>query len=568
MPTLARTCPLVARGQSYAEAVVAGKAAGCEWVRRACVRHLEDLDRWSGKDQPFYFNPKSAERVCDVVQHFPHIHGIWAKHQKHIELEGWQAFILMSVFGWKATVTDARRFRIVYIEVPRKNAKSTLTSAVGLYLVACDEEPGAHIVSAASALHQAKLVFTDAQLMARKEAGYRNRFSVDVLAHSIVQQPTASRFEALSAEYSNLDGLNLHAALIDELHAHATRGLWDVLVTATGSRVQPLVWAITTAGLNRASVCYDQHNYLIDILLKRIEDDAYFGVIYTVDDGDDPWDEPTWAKANPNYGVSVFPEGMRADAKRAMQMPSEQASFFTKHLDIWVNAAMTWLPAGAWDKCTEPKLDLEDFAGEPCFIGIDLALRSDIAAMLIAFPPNETRDWWAVFGRYYLPEETVNRGENAHYQGWEAMGRLTATPGVITDFDFIIANLGDIAAQHDVREIALDPYDAGPLINDIEKAGLRKPVEVRQIAPNMSPAMVELEGLVLSRKIHHDGDPVLAWMMSNVKVARSGDLMKPTKESPEKKIDGVVALLMCIHRGMLKGTSQTNAYKERGLWSI
>jgi phage terminase large subunit-like protein len=551
----------------YAEAAAGGDASACQLVRLACRRHLEDLDRWRGKDQPFYFDAKAAERVCDVVQHFPHIHGVWAKHQKRIELEPWQCFILMSVFGWKATETQARRFKLVYIEVPRKNAKSTLTSAVGLYLLACDGEPGAHVISAASALHQAKLVFNDAQLMARKEPGFRSRFGIEVLAHAIVQQESASRFDALSAEYTNLDGLNIHAALVDELHAHPTRGLWDVLMTATGSRMQPLVWAITTAGLNRASICYDQHNYLIDILQKRLEDDAYFGIIYTRDDGDDPWEEATWIKANPNYGVSIHPEVMKADAKRAMQMPSEQVAFLTKHLNVWVNAAMAWLPAGAWDKCAEANLDLADFAGEECYVGIDLALRNDIAALIVAFPPNEMRDWWAVFGRYYLPEDTVSRSENSHYQAWESSGRLTATPGVITDFDYIIENLADLCAVHDVREIALDPFDAGPLINDIEKAGLRKPIEVRQTAPNLSPAMVELEGLVLSGRIHHDGDPVLAWMMSNVKVARSGDLLKPTKDAPEKKIDGVVALLMCIHRGMYRTGAKAD-YENRGLWSL
>jgi phage terminase large subunit-like protein len=525
------------------------------------------LDRFTGKDAPFCFQPTAAQRVCDIVQHFPHIRGIWAKHQLRLELEPWQCFIIMNVFGWKSNVTKARRFRVAYIEVPRKNAKSTLTSAVGLYLLACDGEQGGHVVSAANTRDQAKLLFTDAQLMARKEPGYRSRFQVEVLAHTIVQTPTASKFEALSAEHSNLDGLNLHAALIDELHAHPTRGLWDVLATATGSRIQPLIWAITTAGLNRASVCYDQHNYVIDILQKRIEDDSYFGIIYTRDDGDDPWDQQTWMKANPNYAISVHPEGMRMDAKRAQQMPSEQASFLTKHLNVWVNAAVTWLPPGAWEKCCEPALDIEDFAHQPCYMGIDLALRNDIAALIIAFPPTATRDWWAVFGRYYLPEETVNRSENSHYQAWESVGRLTATPGPITDFDYIIENLTDLAARYDVRDLALDPFDAGPLIVDIEKAGLRKPVEVRQTAPNLSPAMIELEGLVLARKIRHDGDPILSWMMSNVRVARSGDLLKPTKDSEEKKIDGVVSLLMCVHRGMYRTGPQAD-YENRGLWSI
>jgi phage terminase large subunit-like protein len=563
----APTLPFVERALEYARAVVADQIPACLWVRRACQRHLDDLERFKGKDSPYYFDAAQANRVCDIVQRFPHIRGVWANARKRLELEPWQCFIIVVVFGWQCTATKTRRFRIVYIEIPRKNAKSTLTSAIGLYLLACDGEQGAHIVSAASALHQAKVIFTDAQLMARREAGYRSRFGVEVLAHVIAVPETASKFEALSAEYSSLDGLNIHAALIDELHAHPSRQLWDVLQTATGSRAQPLIWAITTAGLNRAGICYDQRGHVIDILNGSVEDDTYFGIIYTRDDDDDPFDESTWIKANPNYGVSIYPESLRSVAKRAMQMPSEQSAFFNKHLNIWVNAAITWLPAGVWDKCADPKLDIADFAGQECYIGIDLALRNDIAALVIAFPPEGKRDWWACFGRYYLPEDTVNRAENGHYQAWEAAGRLTATPGVITDFDYIIAALGDFAAQFDTREVALDPFDAGPLIVDIEKAGLRKPVEVRQTAPNMSPAMVELEGLALSGKIRHDGDPVLAWMMSNVKVQRSGDLIKPTKDSDEKKIDGVVALLMCIHRGMYRSGPRAD-YENRGLWSI
>jgi phage terminase large subunit-like protein len=567
MPALARIAPNVALGLSYAEDVLKGKAPACQWVRLACARHMEDLERYAAKDAPFYFDANAAERVCEIVQRFPHIRGIWAKEQKRITLEPWQAFILMSVFGWKSTATKARRFRVVYIEVPRKNAKSTLTSALGNYLLACDGEEGAHIVSAANTREQAKLVFTDAQFMARKQPGFLDRFGVTVLAHTIIQQETAGKFEALSAEHSNLDGLNIHAALVDELHAHPTRGLWDVLQTAIGSRTQPLIWAITTAGVNRASVCYDQHNYVIDILQKRIADDAYFGIIYTIDDGDDPWDEKSWIKANPNYGVSVHPEGMKSDAKRAQQMPSEQAAYLTKRLNVWINAAMTWLPAGAWEKCADPELDIEDFQHEDCYIGIDLAWRNDIAALVIAFPPAGRRDYWAIFGRYYLPEETVNRSDNSHFQAWEQVGRITATPGPITDFDYVIATLGDLAAQYDVVDIALDPFHAGPLVQDIAKAGLPKPVEVRQTAPNTSPAMIELEGLVLSGKIRHDGDPVLAWMMSNVKLARSGDLIKPTKESEEKKIDGAVALIMCIHRGMYREGPKAD-YEARGLWSI
>ena len=417
--------------------------------------------------------------------------------------------------------------------------------------MACDGEEGAHVVSAANTREQAKIIFTDAQHMARRTEGFRTRFGVEVMAHVIAQPGTASKFEALSAEHSNLDGLNLHAALIDEVHAHADRGLWDVLGSATGSRAQPMIWAITTAGFNQASVCYDQRAHLLHVLEGTVEDDAMFGIVYTKDDADDPFEESTWVKANPNYGISIYPESLRIDAKRAMVIPSEQTNFLTKHLNVWVNAAIAWLPPGGWAKCADPALDIEDFRGASCFVGMDLALRSDLAALVMAFPPTPQRDWWAVFGHYYLPEETVSRTENGHYQGWEAAGRLTATQGNTTDFAYILNDLGQIHRAHRVLEQAIDPYDAGPLVNDIQAAGLPKVVDVRQVPTNMSPAMVELEGLVLSGRIRHDGDPVLAWMMSNVRVKRgASDLISPIKDADDKKIDGVVALLMCIHRWM------------------
>src|SRR5262245_45042075 len=207
MPTLARALPYVALGLEYAQNVVSGTIVACEWVKRACRRHLDDLERYTGGDTPYYFDAGKADYVCDIIQHFPHIKGKWAKQRERIVLQPWQCFIVSVVFGWMCTATKTRRFRIVYIEVPRKNAKSTLTSAIGLYLLACDDEQGAHVVSAANARDQAKIVFTDAQLMARKEAGYRGKFGVEVLAHTVAQPATASRFEALSAEHSNLDGL-------------------------------------------------------------------------------------------------------------------------------------------------------------------------------------------------------------------------------------------------------------------------------------------------------------------------------------------------------------------------
>lgn len=551
--------PYTALGTDYARAVTTGKIPACQWVQRACQRQLDDLERWKAKDSPFYFDTKAAERICDIVERFPHIRGEWAQARQRLKLEGWQAFVLTTVFGWKCRATDSRRFRVAYSEIPRKNAKSTITSAVGLYLTACDGEHGAHVVSAANTRDQAKIVFTDAQLMARREPGFCSRFGVEVLAHAIAQTGTASRFEALSAEHSNLDGLNLHAALIDELHAHPTRGLWDVLETATGSRHQSLIWAITTAGVNRASVCWEQRSYAIKILQRLAIDETYFGIIYTADDDDDPFEETTWIKANPNWGVSIYPEGFRANAARAMSMPSAQQAFFTKHLNIWINADHSWIDIRQWMRCANEELDQTALAAQPCYVGIDLAFRSDIAAVVALFPPAGKREKWVVIGRYYLPESEAEKSENTHYQGWESKGQLVLTPGSITDYRYIVRDLAQWLIEFDVREIAIDPWKNVSLINMMkEDEGITVPIiDTRQVKSVMSPAMFELEALITGQKIEHDGGDVLTWMLSNVVAhADPRDQPYPLKESAEKKIDGVLALLMALDRATRQTQNQ------------
>jgi phage terminase large subunit-like protein len=552
----------------YCQHVSDGTVVACRWVKLACERHLKDLERYRAPDALYYFDEEQANRVCNIIEHFPHVRGEWAKASKRIELEAWQCFIIASVFGWKYRETDMRRFRVAYIEVPRKNAKSTMSAGIGLYLTACDGEQGAHVVSAATAMKQAREVFDAAQQMARKERSFRSRFGVEIFAHAITQQETASKFEPISAEYSNLDGLNIHGAIIDELHAHTSRGIWDILQTATGSRAQPLLWAITTAGVNKAGVCYDQRNYAIQILEGRVEDDSYFGIIYTLDEGDDPFDEANWYKANPNLGISKYPLAMRTEAAQAQVMTSAQTIFFTKHLNIWVNADVQWLPSGAWERLADPTLDINLLENQPCYVGIDLAIRSDIAAVVALFPPYEEREKWAVFGRYFLPQETVQRG--LHYQGWERQGHLMIAGEAMTDCDFIIEELMRWWERFQVQVIASDPYKNVPVVMSLKKRGVIVPIlDIRQSTAIMSPAMKELEGMVLDHKIVHDGDPVLAWMISNVKASyNEKDELYPKKESPDRKIDGVLALLMALDQAMRHYTAATDWSKRPGLWTI
>ncbi|MFP4594961.1 terminase TerL endonuclease subunit [uncultured Ralstonia sp.] len=544
----------------YAEAVVAGEILACRWVQQACRRQLDDLARYTGKASPYRFNPKlkdkegrtfqPADNLCAFIERLPHVKGPLAGEP--ISLEPWQVFILSTVFGWVKS-DGKRRFRRSYIEVPRGNAKSTLSSAVGLYMLAADGEGGAEVYSLATTRDQARIVFGDAQTMARRSAGFRSRFAVNVGAHNMHVLASGSKFEALSAEGSTLDGLNIHFGCVDELHAHKTRTVYDVVETGTGKRDNSLLWVITTAGSNRAGICYEVRTFVTKLLDGVIQDDTQFGIIYGLDDGD-AWDtEPALIKANPNWGISVRPEVLGPLQAKAMQLPSAINNFKTKHLNEWVNADTAWMDMRAWDACGDSTLDLDAFEGQPCWVGLDLASKTDIAALVLVFQHPDIADAYAVFGKYYLPEDTVQAAGNSQYPGWMRTGRLTVTPGNVIDFGWIEADLTEMASRFQIQAVAFDPFQATQLSTRMLAEGLPM-IEVRPTVLNFSEPMKTLEALVLQRKLVHDGDPVLAWMASNV-VAHldAKDNIYPRKERPENKIDGIVALIMAISRAIKPG---------------
>ncbi|KVG09883.1 terminase large subunit [Burkholderia thailandensis] len=542
----------------YAEAVIAGDIAACRWVRLASQRQLDDLVRFKGKSSPYRFNPKLTDRfgkifapadnLCAFIERLPHVKGPLAGES--IKLEPWQVFILTTVFGWVQS-DGRRRFRRSYIEVPRGNAKSTLSSAVGLYMLAADGEGGAEVYSLATTRDQARIVFGDAQMMARRSAGFRSRFGVAVGAHNMNVLASGSKFEALSAEGSTLDGLNIHFGCVDELHAHKTRTVYDVVETGTGKRNNSLLWVITTAGSNRAGICYEIRSFVTKLLEGVFEDDSQFGIVYGLDDGDDWTTEEALIKANPNWGISVQPEVLVPLQAKAMQLPSAVNNFKTKHLNEWVNADTAWMDMRAWDRCADAALDLDAFAGQPCWIGLDLASKTDIAALKLLFAHPEIEGGYAIFGRYYLPEDTVMATSNSQYAGWMRNGRLTVTPGNVIDFGWIEADLIEMSSRFQVQAVAFDPFQATQLSTRMLAEGLPM-IEVRPTVLNFSEPMKALEALVLQRRLIHDGDPVLGWMASNV-VAHldAKDNIYPRKERPENKIDGIVALIMALSRALV-----------------
>ena len=551
-----------ASAKQYAQRVVSGEILTCEWVQKACKRQLDDLIRFKRKSSIYQFNPelldrygrpyRPADNLCAFIERLPHVKGPLASRM--IVLEPWQVFILSTVFGWVKS-DGKRRFRRSYIEVPRGNAKSTLSSAVGLYMLAADREGGAEVYSLATTRDQARIVFGDAQTMARLSPGFRNRFAVNVGAHNMHVLQTGSKFEALSAEGSTLDGLNIHFGCIDELHAHKTRTVYDVVETGTGKRDNSLLWVITTAGSNRSGICYEVRSFVTKLLNRVFEDDSQFGIIYGLDEGDDWTIKDSLIKANPNWGISVREEILVPLQAKAMQLPSAVNNFKTKHLNEWVSADKAWMDMRAWDAGTNPDLELDQFLGQPCWVGLDLASKTDIAALVMVFQHPDTPDAYVVFGKYYLPEDTVQAAGNSQYEGWSHTGRLSVTPGNVIDFSWIEADLLDIASRFSVEAVAFDPFQATQLSTRMLSEGLPM-IEVRPTVLNFSEPMKTLEALVLQKKLAHDGDPVLAWMASNV-VAHTDvkDNIYPRKERAENKIDGIVALIMALSRAIKPGDS-------------
>jgi phage terminase large subunit-like protein len=414
---------------SYARAVAEGQVLTGHLVRLACERHLEDLA--SGAGRGLRFDPAAAHHAIEFFGYLRHSKGEWAGQT--FTLAPWQAFIVGSLFGWRRA-DGLRRFRTAYCAVPRKNGKSSTSAGIGLYLLVADGERGAEVYSAATTRDQARIVFDEAKRMVASSPALRRR--VEPLINNLHVAATASRFMPLSADSSTMDGLNVHGAIIDELHAHKTRGVVDVLDTATGARRQPLLFEITTAGYDRHSICYEHHDYSGKVLGGVLQDDSWFAYIAAADEGDD-WTSPAvWRKANPNFGISVKEDDLARKAEKAIALPGAQNAFRRLHLNEWTEQAERWIDMAAWDACDGP-VDLEALRGRPSFGGLDLSTTTDVTALAWVFPPYGGDERWRVLSRYFVPEDNLRKRaerDRVPYDLWAAQGFIEATSGPAPKF--------------------------------------------------------------------------------------------------------------------------------------
>ena len=555
----------VGKANRYIRDVTSGKRSACLFVRQACERQLRDLERSekNAKDFPFLFDRKAANRPCAFTEHLRHVKGPKAGEQIH--LEDWQCFILTTLYGWKyrsGKWEGRRRFRKSYTEVPRGNGKSTLCSALALYMLCADGESGADIYSFATTRDQARIVFDDALAMARGNADLRAAYDLKTFNHSMAIIGTNSKFLPKSADADTLDGLNTHFAVIDELHAHKTRAVHDVVETSIGKRTQPLIFEITTAGFLLFGICMEDRRYVGHILDRSVYDENFFGIIYTIDQDDDWKSIAALKKANPNWGISCDETTILSNRKKALVTTSAQKNYLTKHLDVWVNSDSQWLDMEKFRKCVSPELREEDFRGCYCIYGLDLASKLDIAAVVKLFWRKNTQGAieYYVFQEFYLPAEAAQNSENSDYSGWVADGYLRITDGAITNLAEIQDYIRDDAKQYETLAVAYDPMQATQMSQTLLAEGVEM-VELPQTLKNMSEPMKQLQALIYEGRIHFDGSPVMSWMFANVVCHLDAkENVYPRKEKAGDKIDGVVALIMALNQAIQKDVE--NEYAE------
>ncbi len=559
--------------QGYIEDVLSGKAVVCKYVRLAVERHVNDLARQNTEEFPFYFDAKAANRKIAFSQDQRHIKGEWAKRKMKITLEPWQQFIDAMIFGWKRTNTQVRRFSKAYIEVARKNAKTTMGSTSGNYCLFADGEEGAEVYFVATKRDQAKIAWTSAHLQIEKNPVLKQKSSLFKMSSTITIDGTASFMRPLGQDSDTEDGSNPSFVLVDEYHAHKSADLLNVMQDGMGARMQPLIYIITTAGYDKNCPCYQEERALVVGILERTITPApenVFGVIYTLDEEDDWTDERVWVKANPNLGVSVYHEHLRKQVTEALASPMKQNSVKTKNFNIWTQAVSRWILPEAWDACFASRPELE---GRTCFGAFDLSSTTDLTAWVLVFPPKDLEKQYTILAHFFIPSDDLldrERRDKVPYTLWRDQGYITTTPGNVIDYDYIEEKILGDAQRYNLVQIAHDPYNAKQVVLHLEEEGLEL-VAFRQGFLSMSGPAKDFEKRVLNQELNHLNNPVLRWMMSCTEVESdaAGNIKprKPDTNKYGKRIDGIVATIMALDRASLQEDTES-VYETRGAWAL
>jgi len=499
-------------------------------------------------DEGCYFDMAAAQKVRRFIERFlRHSKGKWSR--KPFELCRWQwEQIIAPLFGWRRA-DGTRRYRRAYVEVPKKNGKSTLAAAILLYMLVADGESGAEVYSGAVNRKQAGIIFQEIHSMIRKSPALAELLRAVPHKKRIEYDDECAWYQSLSADAESEDGLNIHCAVIDELHRHKSRALFDVLKFGGAARDQPLTFIITTAGNpDEHSIGWQQHIYAKQIVDGERIDTSYFAKIYAADPEDDWKDPATWHKANPGLGDTLSLQAFRDDFTAALGNLAEEANFKRLRLNLWLHEETSWLPITAWIACRQPLEPFGVLEGRPCWGGLDMSWTTDLSAFVLAFPWPEDQSF-SLLSFFWAPEDAFRERERRNRQrldAWFEAGLIRKVPGAIIDHQIVLADVVELSQKYQILGINADPYNAVQLLLNMVAAGLQVQ-EFRQTITNYNGPMKEAEKAILSKKIRHDGNPVMEWMFKNmaVRTDAQGNRM-PAKNKAPDKIDGIAAKIMAI----------------------
>lgn len=559
----------------YALDVIAGRIVTGTYVRKAAERHVADLA--SGGARGLRFDVEAGMQAVRFFSLLRHYKGDLGKEDggrgAFVKLEAWQVFIVGSAFGWKRIADGLRRFRSIYVEVAKKNGKTLLGAGIMLLLAFFDDEPGAEVYSLATKEDQARLSWNDgAQFVAKNSAIGRR---VRKVGKRLVNEGSASFWMPLGRDSDTGDqGINPHAALVDELHVLDSRDPIDNIETATSSRSQPMLVFITTAGVKRESVWAEMRADALAVVEGRAQDDTMLVLIYTLDEGDDPFDEAVWPKSNPNLGVSVRLDTLRDQAEKAKRSPGKFAAFLRFRMNIPTAVSTRAIDIDMWDRWidaagVEHRQDDYQPAPRPglaCYGGLDLASVRDLTALLLWFQATDVDEETGALIRhegmydilcwFWCPEDGIaerSKRDGVPYDDWVRDGLLSATPGNVTDYAFIEDKILELATTYAMGEIGYDRWNATQLATQLMQGGAPM-IAIPQTQAGLAPAWREWDKLIIEGKQRHGGHPILRWMAGNVELEtdHAGN-QKPSKRLSSERIDGMVAGDMALGRWMAHG---------------
>jgi phage terminase large subunit-like protein len=501
-----------------------------------------------------------ADQAVFFCNQLKHTKGKW--YGVNFELIDWQERIIRDLFGIVRRDNECRQFRRAYIELPKKNGKSELAAAIALLLTCTDLERGGEVYGCATDRQQASIVFDVALNMVEQFPGLKKYFTFNAHQKKLTFKPLKSYYQVLSAEAHTKDGFNAHGIIFDELHAQKDRRLFDVVTSGSGlSREQPLTFIITTAGFDRNSICWEQHQKAMAILNGTLVDPTFYPVIYSAADDDDWTSEEVWERVNPSYGITIDKDGFRAEFEDALLNPANENKFRRLNLNQWVKQYTRWMPMDKWDKCGFA-VNIESLQGRDCYGGLDLSTTEDMTAFVLVFPPqDDDDDKFIVLPTFWIPEESIHKRvvkDRVPYDEWVALGLLKTTDGAVINYNFIQEEIERLRELYNIKEIAYDRWGAHLLRQNLENARF-KMVDFGQGYASMSPASKELMRFILEERIAHSGNKILRWNFDNIVVKQdeAGNI-KPDKQNATERIDGAIAMIMALDRAIV------NSAKKRG----